>query len=164
MVFLNPKWQELAADIRTKARESSNTHTSERFLAIALLKEGRPPPEVAVVNGRHYATIMRWITRYNDGGIDALVYRAPKGRDLWLSKEQLEQLKAAVQQNPTISGLTGIQWTYKQVIEFCDKNFRVLPKERTAQKYLRLLGFVRRRPKQAYARATVEKKQHLSNI
>ena len=73
-------------------------------------------------------------------------------------RDPAAQLKAAVQQEPAANNLQGVQWTYRQVIQFCSQEFGIVIKERTAQKYLNILGFVRKRPKQRYVQASDEKK------
>lgn len=158
MVFINPEWNFTAQDFRKRAKEASHSRTYERFLAMALLLEGKKPSDVAVLIGRHYSTILSWVDRYNENGIDSLYYKSPPGQKPWLTQDQMQNLKEAVQKSPQVSGLQGVQWTYKQIIEFCYQNFQITIKERAAQYYLKRLGFVRKRPKQHYSKASEEKK------
>lgn len=159
MVFINRTWSYTPEELREKAKVVSNSRTYERILALALILEGISPYNVAKTIGRHYQTILKWVTLYNESGLEQLYYKPPKGQKSWLSEDELEQLKDAVQKVPLKSGITGVQWTYRQVIEFCQQKFRIIIKERTAQKYLVKLGFVRKRPKQKYIKASVEKKR-----
>ena len=161
MIFLDPRWKDSPEDLRARGKESADPRTYERLLAIALLKEGANGWKAAEVVGRHYTTITRWVTTYNKGGVENLHYKGPPGNVLWLSELQLQQLKAAVQQEPAANNLQGVQWTYRQVIQFCSQEFGIVIKERTAQKYLNILGFVRKRPKQRYVQASDEKKKLL---
>jgi transposase len=159
MVFINRTWSYTPEELREKAKAASNSRTYERFLALALILEGTSPNNVAKTIGRHYQTILKWVTLYNESGLEQIYYKPPKGQKSWLNDEELEQLKDAVQKPPEQSGITGVQWTYKQVIEFCQQKFQIIIKERTAQKYLVKLGFVRKRPKQKYIRASDQKKR-----
>lgn len=159
MVFISPKWPFTASDFRTLANQASNKRTYERFLALALLKEGKTALEVSKLLNRNYQTILNWVTRYNDDGIEALYYKPPPGQNSLLTEEQMLHLKLAVLKSPKESGIESVQWTYREVIHFIKREFQVEIKERTAQKYLHQLGFVRKRPKQKYAKASDQKKR-----
>jgi transposase len=78
----------------------------------------------------------------------------------FLSAEQFEIVKLVVQKSPKESNIDSIQWTYKELIQFIENNFSITIKERTALKYFNKMGFVRKRPKQQYARASEEKKKN----
>ena len=159
MVFIRQYPDITPAKIRELANKESSKRTYERYLAIALLLEGKSSKEVAALTGKSYNTILNWVTEYNYDGVDGLTYKAPLGNSLWLSEEQFEILKLAVQKSPQESNIDSIQWTYKELIQFIEKNFSITIKKRTAQKYFNRMGFVRKRPKQQYARASEEKKK-----
>ena len=114
----------ITTELREKAKAASNPRTYERVLALALILEGISPDNVAKTIGRHYQTILKWVTWYNDSGLEQMYYKPPVGQNSWLTEEQLEELKDAVQKPPVKSGVTGVQWTYKQVIDFCQQKFQ----------------------------------------
>ncbi len=160
MVYIRQYPDMSSAKIRELANHERSKRTYERYLAIALLLEGKSSKEVATLTGKSYNTILNWVTQYNYDGIDGLKYKAPPGNSAWLSAEQFEIVKLAVQKSPKESNIDSIQWTYKELIQFIEKNFSITIKERTAQKYFNKMGFVRKRPKQQYARASEEKKKN----
>ncbi len=162
MVYLNPERTETVEELYRLARSAKHNRSYERYQAIALLKEGLSPSEVATIVKRTYATILNWIDRYNEHGVEGLAYKSPPGQQSWLTPKQKVQLREAVQKPPVESEITGVQWTYRQVIEFCAKFFQLTIKKRTAIKYLNELGFVRKRPKAKYVKADPEKKGNFS--
>lgn len=159
MVFLKQDPDVDSAKLRKLAKQNAVARTHERLLAIALLLEGKRTKDVAVLLGRSYNTILNWVDLYNDEGIEGLTYKAPPGNSSLLSKDQFEILKLAVQKSPTESNINSNQWTYKELIQFIEDHFSITIKERTAQKYFHKMGFVRKKPKQQYARASEEKKR-----
>jgi len=161
MVFLKQNPNITPAKLRELATKEKNSRTYERFLAIALLLEGKRTKDVAVLLGRSYNTILNWVDLYNDDDIDGLIYKSPPGNSALLSDEQFEIVKIAVQKSPKDSNIDSNQWTYKELIQFIEEKFSITIKERTAQKYFNKMGFVRKRPKQQYARASEEKKKNL---
>ena len=159
MVYIRQYPDITPAKMRELANKERSKRSYERLLAIALLLEGKSSKEVVNLIGKSYNTILNWVTEYNYDGVEGLKYKPPPGNSSLLSEEQFEILKLAVQKSPKESNIDSNQWTYKELIQFIEKNFSILIKERTAQKYFNKMGFVRKRPKQQYARASEEKKR-----
>ena len=109
MVFIRQYPDITPAKIRELANKESSKRTYERYLAIALLLEGKSSKEVAALTGKSYNTILNWVTEYNYDGVDGLIYKVPPGNSSWLSEEQFEKLKLAVQKSPQESNIDAIQ-------------------------------------------------------
>ena len=164
MVFIKQYPEISASKIRELANKSTSRRSYERYLAIALILEGKKADEVSKLTGRSYKTILNWVTIYNDEGIDELAYNAPPGNKSFLSNDQFEAMKLVVQKSPKEVGIDSNQWTYKELIQFIQREFNDTVKERTAQKYFNKMGFVRKKPKQQYARSSYEKKENSMNM
>jgi len=160
MVYIKQYPDASPSKMRDIANKCTSKRSYERYFAIALLLEGKKPDEVSKLTGRSYKTILNWVTIYNDEGINELAYNAPPGNKSYLSDDQFKIAKLAVQKSPKESNIDSIQWTYKELIQFIDREFGITIKERTAQKYFNKMGFVRKRPKQQYARSSDEKKEN----
>lgn len=161
MLSVTNKWGDKPEIIREKLKSSPSVRTYQRFLAIALLFENETLQNVAKILGRDYSTITRWVNTYNQKGLTGLEFKPPEGQKPLLSDDQMKILKEAIRKAPSKSNLSGVTWTYKQLITFCEREFSVTMKERAAQKYFHRLGFVRKRPRQQYAKASEEKKKNL---
>ena len=125
MVFISPNWSTTASDFRTLANQVSNKRSYERFLAMALIIEGKLPGDVATTLNRSYQTVLNWATINNDGGVEGLHYKSPPGQQPLLNKEQMEILKLAVNKSPNESNINSIGWTYKEVIIFIQREFNI---------------------------------------
>ena len=161
MNYLTRKWGLWTKEFREKASEASYKRDYERWLALALLSEGKSKDDVAEILSRHYNTINNWVNLYNDNGPEGLPYKPPPGQKPRLLPHQAVALREAMLRPPAESGLEGACWTYKQVIEFCSRNFDLRFTERTAQVYMHRLGFVRKRPRARYGKASNEEKKDL---
>jgi transposase len=88
---------------------------SGRLLAIRLLFEGRSRTDVSQIVNRSQSTLIRWINRWNEGGIDALVNRPKPGRPPKVNNEQRQRI-VALMNDPELAGedhWTGVKiWGY----------------------------------------------------
>ena len=81
------KWGQALTDLRTMAVQAKHERTRERFQALYMIGSGQTnattwPKEI----GRNDETILRWIHTYNEGGVEALIYRGTGGRPPSLPK------------------------------------------------------------------------------
>lgn len=160
MLSISLRWGLTTLDFKERAKSAEHPREQERWLALAWVSEGKSKEEVAHLLQRHYNTILNWINRFNENGPEGLRYHPPTGGRSWLTSEQRNQLRAAMLKPPNVSNILGIQWTYKQVIQYCQQFFQLTIKRGTAGKYIKELGFVRKRPKQRYGKASVKKKEN----
>lgn len=159
MLYVSRKWGLWTEEFKQRAKKSSHPREKEKWLALSWVSEGMPKAEVGRLLGRHYNTIISWIDLYNEYGPERMAYSPPPGQESWLKPPQQTQFRDAIQKPPAENGIEGVQWTYKQVIEYCKRNLQLEIGERAAQKYIRKLGFVRKKPRQRYKRASEEKKR-----
>jgi transposase len=68
-----------ASEPRGFASKCGDGAQVRRFLAIALVLDGRSRAEAAELNGMDRQTLSDWVHRYNAGGIDCLKSRHPPG-------------------------------------------------------------------------------------
>ena len=69
----NIQIDESEAELETLLRQSQNLKDKERLQVLYLLKAKQlKVKEVAQVVGKHRGTIHRWLSNYEQGGIDAL--------------------------------------------------------------------------------------------
>jgi transposase len=78
--------------LKELCRKTQNKRTAQRLRAIWLKAEGKTPPEIAEILGRHPETVRNWIKMFNDGGPSVLEYRHSGGRTGKLSEDQEQNL------------------------------------------------------------------------
>jgi hypothetical protein len=75
-----------------------------------------------------------------------------------LDPAQQAELKAAVQEPPSVAGVAAANWNWKGVRQFVQNRFGVALSSRTCLNYLHRLGFVLKRPKKRLLKANAEKR------
>lgn len=73
------RWHHNAEDLREQALRANHTRTRERLLALYEITQGKNATQVGVQTGRNPQTIMDWVHRYNQAGLESLVYRHTGG-------------------------------------------------------------------------------------
>ena len=73
------KWGHSAAELREIALSAEHPRSRERLLALYEICAGKSATAVGRASGRNPQTVMEWVHRYNDQGIDALLYRHTGG-------------------------------------------------------------------------------------
>lgn len=73
------RWQHSPDRLREQALRASHARTRERFLALYEICQGKSATEVGRETGRNPQTIMEWVHRYNEAGLESLVYRHTGG-------------------------------------------------------------------------------------
>lgn len=91
---VSDRWS--AEELRGSARAERRGKVRSRILAIARLREGGERAATARQFGMSRNVLRIWVSRYNEGGIEALVDRHGGGTPPRLSPEQQQQLKDKV--------------------------------------------------------------------
>ncbi|NEO74663.1 helix-turn-helix domain-containing protein [Moorena sp. SIO3H5] len=73
------KWNQSPSLLREQALDASHPRTRERLLALYDITQGMNATQVAQQTHRNPQTVMDWVHRYNDNGLNALVYRHTGG-------------------------------------------------------------------------------------
>jgi hypothetical protein len=74
------RWDQTVADLRHLALNATHPRSSERFLALHEIAQGRCATAVAERTGRRAQTVMGWLHAYNEHGPEALPYQRSGGR------------------------------------------------------------------------------------
>src|SRR5271156_255098 len=99
-----------ASGLRRAAAQSRDSDASRRMLALALILEGRPRTEAAVLCGMDRQTLRDWVHRYNDLGVAGLSSRIPPGPKPRLTSEQEAEVARLVQEGPSLSEHGVVRW------------------------------------------------------
>lgn len=88
--------QESAAELKALLSRQSNAVERSKLQILWWLKQGQVSHvnELAQLSGYHRITVSRWLSRYRQGGLEALLERKPKpGRPRAIDGEVREQLR-----------------------------------------------------------------------
>ena len=93
------------------------------------------------------------------GRAHSLDFRAVRGFPSALGEAQQGDLKAAVQELPTKSGIELANWNWKVVRQLLSERFSIGLSRSTCLNYLHRLGFAFKRPKKRLLKADAEKRE-----
>lgn len=117
-----------------------------RQRAIALLKEGHAPVEVARVLGVDRRSVRRWNARFRRQGAEGLVARPAPGRPSKLSARQRGQLERILLRGAAASGFESDLWTCPRVAQVIRRQFGISYHVDHIGRLLRSLGWTPQRP------------------
>src|SRR5271166_1259598 len=158
-----PRTDHTGAELRAISAKCTDGAQVRRILALALVLEGRPRREAAVLNGMDRQTLRDWVHRYNEAGIDGLKSRKSAGRAPYLTELQIAELRELVIKGPNPATDKVIRWRCVDLQAEVARRWSVEVHESTIGKWLGELGLTRLQPrpvhpkKDAAAEATFKK-------
>lgn len=117
-----------------------------RQRAIALLKEGQAPVEVARVVGVDRRSVRRWHAAYRRAGTAGLAARPVPGRPSKLTARHRVQLEALLVRGAAASGFESDLWTCPRVADVIRRRFGIRYHVDHIGRVLRALGWTPQRP------------------
>jgi len=93
-----------------------------------------------------YEATRKWRRTLEQGGIEALLTRPPRGRPPKLTSEQLEQLEAELLQGPEAHGYTTELWTLERIAALIRQLFGVSYHPSHVFKILRAMDWTCQKP------------------
>jgi transposase len=117
-----------------------------RLRAIALLKEGYQPVEVARTLGVDRRSVRRWKAAYREKGRRALKATPAPGRPLKLSIEQRKELEKDLLRGAQEAGFPTDLWTCARVAELIHMHFGITYHVDHVGRVLRTLGWSPQKP------------------
>jgi len=81
------KWNQSLEMLREEALKAEHPRTRERLMALYEICGGKNATQIGKKTGRNPQTIMEWVHRYNEKGLEAIKYQRTGGRlPLFLQK------------------------------------------------------------------------------
>lgn len=131
-----------AAGLRRLASLSENVGQARRLLAIAAVYEGMSRSGASRLAGMDRQILRDWVERFNQGGPEALVNRAPPGNARRLTLEQERELAKVVEAGPAAEGVEHLaRWRCADLKALIQERWGVAYHQRTIGKLLHRLGF-----------------------
>jgi transposase len=136
-----------------RCEENNNLRLWKRIKSILLHFNNKSPKEIVDILEVGEKSVYRWITQYNESGVEGLSEGKHTGRPAQLSQKQLLQLADIIDSGPIAYGFeTGI-WTSKMVTEVIKQEFKVKYHDAHVRKILYKLGFSVQDPRKKLALA-----------
>jgi transposase len=130
--------------MRPKGSAKELEHRRRR--AVALLKQGMRPAQVARAVGTSRASVTRWRQAYEQRGKPALAAKPHPGRPARLTNRQRQRLVALLTRGARRHGYATELWTLRRVAEVIAKHFGVTYHPGHVWYLLRGLGWTAQKP------------------
>ena len=149
------KWEQTEQDILRMSLEASHPRTRERLMALYVIGTGlHTATTCAQLLDRTLHTVLKWVHRYNEAGVEALVYRHTGGRVAQLNEpEQTQILTVMERRAPEEEGLSGHGWTLKKLKVWVSKKLGYTVSRNTLRNLLKRAGFSWKKSKKLLAKA-----------
>ena len=128
----NTQINESEAELETLIRQTQNLKDKERLQVLYLLKaKSLKVQEVAQVIGKHRGTVHRWLSRYSQGGIDALLsFKYSSGRKSQLPLWAIQALEKQLQRPQGFK-------SYRQIQQWLDESWGLKVQYATVHRLVR---------------------------
>ncbi len=152
------QWQMEEKDLQRRMILAPTPRERERWYAMLMLAQGKTAGDTAEALDRDPHIIGRWAAAFGEGGPRALIFEQSGGSPLALEPAQQEELKGAVEQLLSASGLDLANWNWKAVHQFILERFESSISRSSCLNYLHQLGFVFKRPQKRLVKADEKKR------
>lgn len=127
--------------------------------AILSINDGVEVNAVCVVLDVTREAVRQWRVNLEASGLNGLIPKQRSGRPTHLTVEVADAVKEAVCNPPSALGYKQSLWTGKLVVRFIEERCGVKIRVRTAQAWLKKLGFSRQRPRKKLVKAKEESQE-----
>src|SRR5579864_4420948 len=138
------KPEQVKQQIMAYLNSSEELKFSHKLHAILLLLENEHTncSEVSRIYGSTPQSLAMWVHKLNEGqggNIDGLRDKAKPGRNMRLSKDQIQEIKYAIGRSPKQYRMDSVKWDGKTLSAFLHKKYGVNLKIRMCQRWLQKL-------------------------
>jgi transposase len=137
---------ETLAELRQRYEETTNVESRTRYQMILLAQQNYKVPQIARIVLRSEDTVARVLKRFLAGGLDAVPWRTPPGRERRVTAAWETELLRVIELDPHEIGVESANWTTELLAEYLGKQTAIRVTEETVRVYLHAHGYVCKRP------------------
>jgi transposase len=148
------------------ARFNQTGDADERLrYQIVLLSSGKQliPTEIAALTFRSHDTVTRVLSRFLEGGLDAVPHKRSPGREPVVGAEWLKELSRVIELDPNEVGVKSANWTTELLAKYLEAKTGQAFEQETVRRYLRRFGYVYKRPNWTVQHKAQEREGYLGN-
>jgi transposase len=143
-------------ELKQWIQDDANRQNAIKCQALIALTKNISVTAVCTVLGVTRETLGQWRKRIAKEGITGLTAKTGKGRKSGLTKQIEEDLKIQLLKTPSELGYAQAIWDGKLVCKYIKEKYSLTIAVRTAQDWLRKIGFTRQRPRYSFNKADQE--------
>jgi transposase len=151
------------AELRRRYDETSDAETRTRYQMLVLSARGQTSTQVAPIVLRSQDTVVRVLKRFLTGGLDAVPWRMPPGRERTVTAAWEAELLRVIERDPHEVGQDTANWTTEGLAEYLGTQTGIEVTEETVRVYLHAHGYVCKRPTWTLKRKAEEKADYVGN-
>ncbi len=127
-----------------------------RIAAYLLLLGGWKSTQIAELFGLTRWTVVKWIHKGNQEGVEAVHDRFRPGRSSQFDDQLRKELDTVLSKTPKDFGIPRVRWDGVVLTEYLKRFHRITIHVRHAQRWIRQLGYSLRQPIYRFAQASQE--------
>jgi len=139
--------------IRQEIRRSEESRYDHRLHGLLLVTARQSCRKVAALFGDNRTTVQRWVSRFEQGGLEALREGERAGRPRSLGARNWRRLQGDLRKIPREFDLAATIWDGPVLSEHLRRRYRVDLGVRQCQRLLREMGFRLRKPRPQVAQS-----------
>jgi transposase len=138
------------------ADEIPGAWTGIRIAGYLLLLAGWKSTQIAELLGLTRWTVVKWIHKGNQAGVEAVQDRFRPGRPARFDERLKKELDVALSKSPKEYGIPRVRWDGVVLTEYLKRFHHLTIHVRHAQRWIRQLGYSLRQPIYQFAQASQE--------
>lgn len=152
-----------AAMVALQIEDEIKSHPQGRYFhrlhVVLLLTRGIKCAEVAKLFGEPLRNIQRWAKEVNEQGLEALKDSDRPGRPTRLTPQQLDELKADIENGPQCFGFTQGFWDGPLLAHHIQTKYGISMSVRQCQRFFHRIGYSLKRPQPVTAGSSSEARE-----
>jgi transposase len=148
-----------AEDIKAMFRKDERYTIGLRLYAVYQVALGQPSRKLEELYNTSFKQITNWVHRFEKEGIDGLRDKEGRGRTAKLDNEQRNRLSSLLNESPIDHGYNSATWTGPMLIEWVEKNYKIVYRKAQIYNIIKSLGFSYQKGKGIFPETDADKQE-----
>ena len=139
--------------IQQEINRNDESRYDHRLHGLLLVAAGQSCRQVGMLFGENPTTVQRWVSRFDESGLEGLREGERSGRPRLLQPAQWRRLQRELRHSPRTCGLQATLWDGPLLAEHLRQHYGVDLGVRQCQRVFRQMGFRLRKPRPQVAQS-----------
>lgn len=150
-------------DLRARYEAATNANLRLRYQMVLLAHQQRAVAEIATITFRSRDTVERVLTRFRDGGLDAVPRRFAPGSSPTITPAWTAELLRVIELDPHTVGVDSANWTTGLLASYLAEQTGIAVSDETVRTTLHAHDYVCKRPTWTLKRKAEEQAGYVGN-